>query len=89
MMLRGLIYLVSPMNMQACMHTCRASDSAASADGDSTREDLKRDILLAHMLSLFTQQYMPAHALPALAAYLTDKGVMPQWVQVCFHPAQS
>ena len=41
------------------------------------------------MLSLLTQQYMPAHALPALAAYLTDKGVMPQWVQVRFHLAQS
>ena len=40
------------------------------------------------MLSLLTQQYMPAHALPALAAYLTDKGVMPQWVQVCVHLAQ-
>ena len=88
-MLKVLILPVPPMNIHALMHTCRASDTAASADGDSMREDLKRDILLAHMLSLFTQQYMPAHALPALAAYLTDKGVMPQWVQVCFHPAQS
>ncbi|CAK0752569.1 hypothetical protein CVIRNUC_002156 [Coccomyxa viridis] len=66
-------------NLMSTMRS--ASDTAASADGD-TREDLKRDILLAHMLSLLTQQYMPAHALPALAAYLTDKGVMPQWVQV-------
>ena len=73
--------LTSPV--KALAHLCREPDTAASADGDSTREDLKRDILLAHMLSLLTQQYMPAHALPALATYLTDKGVMPQWVQVC------
>ena len=62
---------------------CSASE-AASTDGDATREDLKRDILLAHTLSLLTQQQasVPAHALPALAAYLTERGVMPRWVQV-------
>ena len=36
------------------------------------------------MLSLLTQQRggVPPHALPALAAYLTEKGLMPRWVQV-------
>ena len=67
---------------------CSASE-AASTDGDATREDLKRDILLAHTLSLLTQQQgsVTAHALPALAAYLTERGVMPRWVQVGILPA--
>ena len=60
------------------------SETANSTDDDASREDLKRDLLLAHMLSLLTQQHgsVPPHALPALANYLTEKGLMPRWVQV-------
>lgn len=63
---------------------CSASETANSTDDDASREDLKRDLLLAHTLSLLTQQHgsVPPHALPALATYLTEKGLMPRWVQV-------
>lgn len=68
---------------QSCARS--VSETANSTDGDASREDLKRDLLLAHTLSLLAQQpgSLPPHALPALATYLTDKGLMPRWVQVC------
>ena len=50
----------------------------------SEREQIKRDLLMGHLLSLATQSSpagLPSHALPALAASLSAKGLMPKWVQ--------
>lgn len=50
----------------------------------SEREQIRRDLLMGHLLSLATQSSpagLPSHALPALAAALTSKGLMPKWVQ--------
>lgn len=50
----------------------------------SEREQIKRDLLMGHLLSLATQNSpsgLPSHALPALAASLSGKGLMPKWVQ--------
>ena len=47
-------------------------------------EQIKRDLLMGHLLSLATQNSpsgLPSHALPALAASLSGKGLMPKWVQ--------
>ena len=49
----------------------------------SEREQIKRDLLMGHLLSLATQNSpsaLPSHALPALAASLSGKGLMPKWV---------
>ncbi|KAK9906778.1 hypothetical protein WJX75_007809 [Coccomyxa subellipsoidea] len=53
-------------------------------DGGRTREDIKKDLLLGHLLGLLTEggEGMPAHALPALASSLADTGLLPRWVQV-------
>ncbi|DBA86090.1 TPA: hypothetical protein ACH3X1_005610 [Trebouxia sp. C0004] len=64
-------------------------DTASQASEDtparrSEREQIKRDLLMGHLLSLATQSSpsgLPAHALPALAASLSGKGLMPKWVQ--------
>ncbi|KAL0052345.1 hypothetical protein WJX82_000639 [Trebouxia sp. C0006] len=64
-------------------------DTASQASEDtparrSEREQIKRDLLMGHLLSLATQSSpsgLPAHALPALAASLSGKGLMPNWVQ--------
>lgn len=50
----------------------------------SEREQIRRDLLMGHLLSLATQNSpsgLPSHALPALAASLSGKGLMPKWVQ--------
>jgi hypothetical protein len=55
-----------------------------SAEGEErSREDIKRDLLLGHLLALLTEggEKMPAHALPALASTLADSGLLPRWVQ--------
>lgn len=57
-------------------------------DGGRTREDIKKDLLLGHLLGLLTEggEGMPAHALPALASSLADTGLLPRWVQVTINP---
>ncbi len=63
------------------------STSQASEDTPARRsehEQIKRDLLMGHLLSLVTQSSpsgLPSHALPALAASLSGKGLMPKWVQ--------
>lgn len=67
-----------------------ASDSGSQASEEgapteqSEREQIKRDVLMGHLLSLATQgtaSSLPSHALPALAEALCNKGLMPKWVQ--------
>lgn len=72
-----------------CAGSADQDDSASQASEDtparrSEREQIKRDLLMGHLLSLATQSSpsgLPAHALPALAASLSGKGLMPKWVQ--------
>lgn len=64
-------------------------DTASQASEDtparrSEHEQIKRDLLMGHLLTLATQTSptgLPSHALPALAASLAGKGLMPKWVQ--------
>lgn len=61
----------------------QASDDAGSS-GQVEREQIKRDVLMGHLLSLATQgtaANLPSHSLPALAEALCAKGLMPKWVQ--------
>ena len=79
--------------LEACHANAGASDdsesgSQASEDegsgGRVEREQMKRDVLMGHLLSLATQSTaasLPAHSLPALAEALCAKGLMPKWVQ--------
>lgn len=64
------------------------SDSQSSNEEGTSkhteREQIKRDLLMGHLLSLATQgntSSLPSHALPALADSLHTKGLMPKWVQ--------
>lgn len=63
---------------------------AADSEGDEeqSREDIRRDLLLGHLLALLTEgrENVPAHALPALASSLADSGLLPRWVQVGASP---
>jgi hypothetical protein len=87
----------SPSHVELIAHSllCRRKLQDSSADGLSdgavsdgeeaqSREDIRRDLLLGHMLALLTEggDAMPAHALPALASSLVDSGLLPRWVQV-------
>ena len=61
--------------------------SQASEDTPARRsehEQIKRDVLMGHLLNLAMQGSpagLPSHALPALAASLSSKGLLPKWVQ--------
>ena len=76
----GLLVSAGPLDEQ---------DTASQQSEDtparrSEREQIRRDLLMGHLLSLATQNSpsgLPSHALPALAASLSGKGLMPNWVQ--------
>ena len=54
-------------------------------DGEAaSKRDIQRDLLMGHLLiSLAQQSDMAPHALPALAATLADRGLLPRWLQAC------
>ena len=82
---RGSCRKFSTSSLYSSSCACSMSESANSTDGEASREDLKRDLLLAHTLSLLTKEngIIPQHALPVLVSHLTEKDLMPRWVQVC------
>lgn len=61
-----------------------SEEAESDVDEEQSREDIRRDLLLGHLLALLTEGHekMPAHALPALASSLADSGLLPRWVQV-------
>ena len=68
-------------------------EDGSGEEGGTSREDIKKDLLLGHLLALAAQEggTMPPHALPILAASLAATGLLPRWVQVCetaFTPLQ-
>ena len=81
-----------PPALRRTLRDGSAGSSAAGSEeegeegdaGERTREDIKKDLLLGHLLGLLTEggEGMPAHALPALASSLADSGLLPRWVQV-------
>lgn len=61
-----------------------SDDEEDAEEAVRSREDIKKDLLLGHLLALLTEggEGMPAHALPALASNLAETGLLPRWVQV-------
>lgn len=88
----GRVMAALPPALRRSLRDSSAGSSVAGSeedDGDASersREDIKKDLLLGHLLGLLTDgsEGMPAHALPALAASLADSGVLPRWVQVVY-----
>ncbi len=86
----GRVMAALPPALRRSLRDNSAGSSVAGSEeededaGERSREDIKKDLLLGHLLGLLTEggEGMPAHALPALAASLADSGVLPRWVQV-------
>lgn len=80
----SLCNLCPPLLAKGCLSYCTGGVSdEEDEDGETSREDIKKDLLLGHLLALAAQEGgAPPHALPALAASLAATGLLPRWVQV-------
>ena len=87
------IKVVGVNDQPVACHAGEASDTedegSGEEEGQTSHEEIRRDLLLGHVLALAAQGgAVPPHALPALAASLAAAGLLPRWVQVrhCLHP---
>ncbi|CAL8462314.1 g1847 [Coccomyxa elongata] len=86
----GRVMAALPPALRRSLRDSSAGSSVAGSEekdedaAERSHNDIKKDLLLGHLLGLLTEggEGMPAHALPALAASLADSGVLPRWVQV-------